>query len=141
MKKRADFYILSANNQQKRWLFTCQLLEKAFKNNLRCFVWTTDDHSSEQFDELLWNFKETSFVPHELIDASAKNIAPILIGKTLPQTETVDALINLTDNLPLSFDYARIFEIINNDPGDQQKARKRFKEYKKLGFELNSHRV
>jgi len=144
MNKRADFYILSTTEPSKRWLFACQLIEKAYNNGLSLFVWTENAEDAATIDDQLWQFKPTSFVPHviEGSEQAAGITATITIGQTLSNAIECDAVVNLTDQLPNDPSrFTRIFEVIASDPECQQHARERFKHYRTEGFELNTHKI
>lgn len=140
MKKRADFYILSTNESDKKCIFTCQLIEKAYNNGLRLFVLTENDEFSRSLDEYLWDFKATSFVPHRL--DSESNDAPIVIGTTLNAESQFDSLLNVSNQQPTNVDhFQRIFEVVGDDAHMQTQARERYKFYRAQGYELDSHKI
>jgi len=140
MNTRADFYILQKGELDAKWLLACQVAEKAFNNGLKIVIHTKDKADAQHLDDLLWSFKDTSFVPHSLIEEDNNN-APILIGQD-PVDNNFDALINVSDaDLENLSEYSRIFEIVANDATSQQLARERFKAYRAQNFELHTHKI
>lgn len=138
---RIDFYIVEHTDQAAYSRFACRLLEKAFtagRNEI--FVYQPDSQLAAQFDELLWSFNDTSFVPHRL--QSANDIsAPIVIGND-PTTasEQTQLLINLSTTTPPQHErFERMLEIVSAN--DTSTARSRFKTYRDQGAELHSHTI
>lgn len=140
MNTRADFYILQHGSLDAKWLLSCQIAEKALKNGLKTFIQTSNSADAQHLDDLLWSFRDTSFVPHALI-GSDNSPAPILIGEKA-DTHRFDALINVSDKaIDNASEYSRIFEIVANDASSQQLARDRFKTYRGHEFELHTHKI
>ena len=62
---RVDFYILEDPSSAARLKLACRLAEKAYLAAQRCWCGTRILPSYASFDEMLWIFKDGSFVPHE----------------------------------------------------------------------------
>lgn len=140
MNTRADFYILQHDSLDAKWLLSCQVAEKALKNGLKTFIQTKDSADAQRLDDLLWSFKDTSFVPHSLL-GDANNLAPILIGENAG-SQRFDAVINVSDTtINNATAYSRIFEIVANNESSAQFARDRFKIYRGHDFELHTHKI
>lgn len=63
---RVDFYVLAGPKPAARLRFACRLAEKAYRLDHRVHLQTGSAAEAEQLDELLWTFRQGSFVPHEL---------------------------------------------------------------------------
>lgn len=63
---RVDFYLLASDQPDARWLVACRLLEKAYAKGHKVYVLCNNKQDAELLDELLWTFKEDSFIPHNL---------------------------------------------------------------------------
>ena len=69
---RIDFYLLQdvADNEEKasqsKYALACRLIEKAYLRGHKVFVFCNNRQEAETLDELLWTFKEDSFIPHNL---------------------------------------------------------------------------
>ena len=141
---QVDFYVLPENGKQK--LFACALIQKAWKQGNNVFVNTRSETEAAALDDMLWTFKDISFLPHCLAaDDNAEN-APIVIGHNnqlngeMPDHTTI--MINLTDQIPQDTSKVkRILEIVAGSESERQQARKRYAEYRDQGHQLNNHKI
>ena len=140
---RIDFYVLSQSGEQARQLFACRLAEKAYKLEHTVHIHTGDEATASRPDELLWTFRDGSFVPHDLVRAGAADPeAPVSVGCHAGYTGARDLLINLDDVIPACAGaFPRIAELVTSDEDSKQKSRKRFVTYRDEGHELETHNV
>ena len=135
----AHFYILTKDaSPQGAYRLACRLAEKAFLQQLRVYIQVASPEVSLELDELLWSFRDSSFVPHGVGDDS-----PICISHAVHEPEgRYDVLINLSFQLP-SFhgQFDRIVEIVTADTSIRQQARERYALYRQLGYPLQTHEV
>ena len=135
-----DFYILDNDPPLGREKMACRLAEKIYKLGRTVFIHTDSATDSQKLDDLLWIFRDGSFVPHALAGQTAGMPAPVIISHDdKPHTHT-DVLINLSTEVPLFFSrFDRVTEII----GQQDKAtgRERFRFYRDRGYPLKSHNI
>jgi len=140
---RVDFYILKQAGQNSRQTFACRLAEKAYrlKNTVHIHAGSRDE--AERLDELLWTFRDGSFVPHECIrNATDPNDSPITIGCDDDSVEARDLLINLCDQIPSCAEtFPRVAELVTSDDDCKQLSRKRFADYRDQGHSLETHNV
>lgn len=138
---RVDFYLLASAGEASRRLFACRLAEKAYRLQNTVHIQAADRDHAEQLDELLWTFRDGSFVPHEIVGAPLQaGTAPVTIGVGTAGAAPVDLLINLTDELPERLDsFPRIAEIVTSDADCRQRSRKRFADYRSQGHDLQTH--
>jgi DNA polymerase-3 subunit chi len=61
---RVDFYILPPGDERQRLVFACRLTEKAYRQGLTVYLRAGDETTASQLDQLLWTFRQGSFVPH-----------------------------------------------------------------------------
>lgn len=123
-----------------RLLYACRVLRKAAVMGAKVQV-TADDETLRQFDQLLWTFSNTDFVPHCLQDASTlvTGQSPILLTPRPQADASCTVLLNLGPDVPDGFDqFDRIIEIVGDDPSDKQQARKRWKLYASSGCDMSS---
>ena len=140
MTKCADFYLIPANTVTEQWKTACRLLAKAFEHNQDAYVHVNDAEAAHQFNDLLWTFRDISFVPHQLAFESAEIDAPIKIGYQAPPSGKNNILVNLTDTIPDFSDlFDRIIEIIPQEKTAEINARKRYKIYQQNGRDINTH--
>ena len=139
---KIDFYILSEGDNKTRLQFACRLIEKAYKSKHRIYIHTDDQKDAHELDEMLWTYREDSFLPHNLYGDGPEPTPPIQIGFAVTPLKQRDILINLSSEIPAFFQqFNRILEIVSNVPATQESARERFKQYRGQGFELNTHKL
>ncbi len=138
MSIQIDFYILA--DQTGREQLACRLAETAYQRNHRVYLHCDSDTHARQLDDLLWSFRQGSFVPHstDLNDS----VSPVLIGYDSSPPESTDVLINLASEIPDFFDrFNRVLEIVDQHPDTLRQSRQRFKFYKQQGFQPNTHKL
>jgi DNA polymerase-3 subunit chi len=137
---KIDFYILPSPAPAARLDFACKLTEKAWRLGHRVFLLCADAEQRDALDQRLWSFKGESFVPHSLIeDADA---APIALGLAAEYGDHSDLLVNLGLAIPGTFErFARVAEIVVEDPAIRQAARDSFRFYREKGYPLQDHRL
>ncbi|HZF26673.1 MAG TPA: DNA polymerase III subunit chi [Steroidobacteraceae bacterium] len=140
---RVDFYILDEADAGARRRLACRLAEKAFAQSSRVLMLTADDEEARQLDDLLWTFRDRSFVPHELATPGRTSAAPVLIGT--PESASgasADILINVSDRMPDDIArFARIVEAVDGEPARRQAGRDRYRAYRERGLAPESHNV
>ena len=138
---RVDFYVLSQSGEQARQLFACRLAEKAYRLNHSVHIVTQDQAAAERIDELLWTFRDGSFVPHRLVGANTAE-SPVTVSSAEVDMDARDLLINLADDIPeCARAFPRIAELVTSDEMTKQKSRVRFAAYRDRGHELDTHKV
>jgi DNA polymerase-3 subunit chi len=141
MTTRVDFYLLSAAASQDAVLsFACRLVDKALQLGHRVYVYTASAEQTARLDDLLWTFRQDSFVPHAPYDNPLAAQAPVVLGHVAPPPHWTDLLVNLTPTLPPHYErFARIGEVVNHE--FRIDARGRYQHYKTLGYGLEHHNV
>ncbi len=138
---RVDFYVLSQPGEQARQIFACRLAEKAYRLNNRVHIETGDAAAAARLDELLWTFRDGSFVPHHVLGDSDLD-SPVTIGCGARDVGDRDLLINLCDDIPpIAAGFPRIAELVTADDACRQASRQRFTAYRDEGHTLESHDV
>ena len=140
---RIDFYVLSQSGEQARQFFACRLAEKAYRLEHTVHIHARDHAAAERMDELLWTFRDGSFVPHEVVRPGVDTPrSPVTIGCDVADVEPTDLLINLCDDVPARIDnFPRIAELVSSDDNSKQQSRQRFATYRDQGHELDTHKV
>jgi len=145
---RVDFYILEAAEPASRLHFACRLTEKAYGMSTGVYAHTETPAEARRLDDMLWTFRQGSFVPHQLLtndtgDGSEENVrAPVSIGSGSENESKGDLLINLTDDLPeFATGFRRVAEIISGSEAAQEAGRERFRQYRAMGLEPETHRI
>jgi DNA polymerase-3 subunit chi len=139
---RVDFYLLSDDQPNAHWLVACRLLEKAYLKGHRVFVHCDNQHDAELLDELLWTFKEESFVPHNLQGEGPEPPPPVQIGYNNEPRGFRDILLNVSPQIPpFHHKFRRVIELVLNSTEQKEQSRLRYKEYRAKGYELHTHNV
>lgn len=140
---KVDFYITENKKPVARFNLACRLAEKIQKLGHRIYIHTDDETQSQAIDELLWTFKQNTFIPHCIVttgDIQEDN--SILIGHDLDNDKEDDVLINLSQEVPSFFSrFHRVVELIDPDEKQRKMGRERFKFYKERGYPLESHPI
>ena len=138
---RVDFYVLRESGESARQRFACRLAEKAWSLDNSVHIRVTDPQTADVLDDLLWTFRDGSFVPHEKIsNADTQPASPITIGTH--EARQCDLHINLADAIPDNTGaFPRVAEIVTSDEAAKQTSRKRFVEYRDAGHTLDTHKL
>ncbi len=140
---KVNFYILSTRSEQGRQLFACKLAEKAFRLGFKTYILTHSMQQAQQMDKLLWTFRASSFVPHEIFQDSLPSIAnTVIIGTQQAPAPWQHTLINLSTECPEHISQTvQIFELLDNDETQKQAGRLRYRHYQTLGITPNTHNM
>ncbi len=139
---QVDFYVLSATSAHGRAGLACRLTEKAFSLGHKVYLLVSDDAQVQRLDELLWTFRQHSFVPHGRYPPTAGETAPVLIGTAAEPNWPADVLINLVPEVPACFARVqRVIELVDQDAAVLQASRARFRFYQAQGIEPITHRL
>ena len=140
---KVDFYILRASGEFARQQFACRLAEKAYKLDNRVHIHASGPESAAKLDDLLWTFRDGSFVPHELLGPSgAPPVSPVTIGSGRFPDGDCDLLINLGDAVPGAVaSFPRVAEVVTSDEECKSLSRQRFVDYRDQGHTLDTHNL
>src|SRR5690625_513379 len=139
---KVDFYVLTCAKVQPREQFACRLTEKAYQLGHQIYLHVEDQRQAQAMDDLLWTFRQGSFVPHDLISIEGAIKAPVLIGYGDKPDTKMDVLINLCLDVPQFFpQFRRIVEIVDQDKGQRHAGRERYRHYRDQGCLLETHKI
>jgi DNA polymerase-3 subunit chi len=134
---RADFYLIAKPRfSEQPLLLVCELARKAFAAQQPTLILTRDFTQAEALDELLWAFDDDTFIPHQLAGDDDDEHTAVLIVPPGIDTATRALTINLREQCPQSYG-DRILEVVAADPAERDGSRLRWREYQRLGFEVN----
>jgi len=152
MKTRIDFHS-SVSNQLD---YACRLVRKALAAQCKLMVRHQDESQLAQFDQLLWAFSTTDFLPHVVLNEGNHLLAqhtPILLAlasdaqafNLMSKTATRHnknphhaILINLSETVPATFaQFERLIEIVPQEEKSTQAGRERYRFYQQQGYQLN----
>src|SRR5438552_1565554 len=139
---KIDFYILSDPDEKSRLVFACRLIEKAYKRGHRIYIHADSLLEANQLDELLWTYRDDSFLPHHLHGEGPDPAPPIQIGHVAQSEKHRDILINLNKNIPVFYpQFARVIELVMNNPSTQECAREHYRLYRADGHLITTHKL
>jgi DNA polymerase-3 subunit chi len=139
---RVDFYLLSSDQPDAKWLVACRLLEKAYSKGHRVFVYCNNRQDAEHLDELLWTFRDDSFIPHNLQGEGPEPPPPVQIGYDKEPRGFNDILLNLSNDTPTFYGkFKRIMELVTNVEAEKELSRLHYKEYRAKGCDLHTHNI
>ena len=140
---RIDFYVVAGSGDPARQRFACRLAEKAYRHKNSVHIEVADSASAQVMDELLWTFRDGSFVPHDVTGSADSEVtAPVTVGVHPPEQRQPDLVINLTDGIPEGSDsFARIAEIVTSDEDSKARSRQHFATYRQNGHTLETHKI
>ncbi len=138
-----DFYVLSKAGEQQLLFQACAITEQAWKAGHRVHVQLGSRIQSQQFDDLLWTFRQDSFVPHEppgATETGSERAVTLGFSATLP--DQCELVVNLSEQVPDGFaECQRIAELVSPDDEYRQRARVRYRLYREAGCTLHNHEV
>ncbi len=143
---QVDFYILGATAAHERLRTACRLAEKAWQKGHRVFIHTDSKETASSVDDMLWTYRQDSFVPHALygdrLKVDAESLEPVVVGDGTTQPADIDVLINLTETVPSFADKsARIAEIVGAGEAARRAGRVRYREYRDRGIPIQQHNL
>ncbi len=137
---RVDFYVAKEISPQFTLRTACRIAEKAFSAGHRIHIHLKSTEDCEKLDELLWTFRDRSFIPHEISSLPMEN-CPVTISPKIGRGHP-DMLLNVTDEIPENYmQYQRIAEIIDNNPESIHAGRERYRFYRESGLDPHHHEV
>ena len=138
---QVDFYILGQRGGD-RHRFACRLTEKAWRQGHHIYLHTASQNESRELEQLLWTYRQDSFLPHGQMGEADPALNPILVGYGTDVGEEHDVLINLAPAVPEFFSrFERVAEIIDQNEEARAAGRERFRFYRDRGYPLNSHEI
>jgi DNA polymerase-3 subunit chi len=139
---QVDFYVLKEGARLNREHLVCVLASKAFMRDQRLYIHASTPHQVDMLDDLLWTFKDISFLPHQMLREGYTADTPILIGCDEAPPEEIKLMINMAHSTPPFFSrFERMIEVVSQEPEIRQQARQRYRYYQDCGCPLNLHEI
>ena len=139
---RVDFYVMEMPSERQHGHLVCRLAEEAWSEGHQVHIRCENDASASSIDNLLWSYKDTSFVPHARIDTSQSPTAPVTIGIVTQVPNSTEVLINLGSDVPDFFSrFERVMETTGSDDDARAAARQRYRFYQERGYALKTHKL
>jgi DNA polymerase-3 subunit chi len=139
---RIDFYVLQAGAHLDRERLVCRLADKAFEQGQPLYIHAAASEEAERLDDLLWTFRDISFLPHQLLHEGYTPDIPIFIGCGDAPPGAMKLMINLAHPAPSFIDqFERVIEVVGHEPDRRQQARERYRHYQNRGYSINTHNI
>lgn len=139
---KIDFYLAENPQAMSHWQVACRLLGKIYQQQHQAYVLCKDQASAEHLDELLWTFRDDSFIPHNLIGEGPSQPPPIQLGWQPPPQHHRDILLLVATPLPEQYTrFKRALVVISDDPEERDAARGLYRELQQQGLELAFHKL
>ena len=132
-----DFFLLPDADRAAADHYACVLSEQSYKQGKRVLLRGVDEDHCLRLDQLLWTFRDSSFLPHGIL---GKTTAPVLItcGEQVGSEHQV--LINLSSDIPQAFSrFERICEMVIEEESSKLVGREHYRFYRDRGYPLKHH--
>jgi len=137
---QVDFYLLGQSSPGANKL-ACRLALMALERKQKIFIITPSEDSSEQLDELMWQYPKGRFVPHARVGDPDAVKAPVSIGG-LSDLNPVDVVINLCPGaIPQPERFNRVLEIVPYADDEREASRVKYRIYRNLGLDPRTHEI
>ena len=142
MPGQVDFYVRPETSPDALERFACRLVERVWQRGHRVLVLAASETDARRIDDLLWTFRDESFVPHRRLGADDTPASErVFVGTPGAWDGELDVLLNLTPSVPDEAARAeRVAEIVPAAGAGRDAGRARYREYRDRGFELRTHR-
>ena len=140
---RIDFYLVREPAADAGEVTACRIAEKAWSRGHRVHVHTDSPDSARRLDDLLWTWRDESFVPHSRCEGDeTEGGSPVTIGWRKVPEFADDLLLNLDVRVPEGFArFSRIAEIVDGREASIAAGRERYRRYREHGCEPSTHRL
>ena len=140
---RVDFYLLDEPDGGGRDAVACRVAEKAWRRGHRVHVHVDSAESARRLDDVLWTWREESFVPHGTCGTGEETArAPVTIGWGSLPSFADDVLLNLDERVPDGFErFGRVAEVVAGSQASRAAGRERFRRYRDEGCDPVAHRL
>ncbi len=136
-----DFYILPDDQSDNLQKYACKLAEAHWQSGKRVLIQTDSSGESKLLDNLLWDLRSNSFIPHGIATLEPSDQQqPVLISHQKINSQNFQSIINLSSRpADLSNNELGIEEILNQNEQRKQSGRQNYKVYRESGYTLKHH--
>ncbi len=138
-----NFYALSDSRYERtedRLAVVCRIADKAYGLGHQVYILANSQAQCSLIDRLLWEFKPSSFLPHQIGNSFAEN--RICISEDEPSQDFTDVVINLSTTVLTSPQrLTRLNELVGPDDVSLQAGRDHYRTYKSQGLEIETHKI
>ncbi len=143
--EQVDFYILNDLDEENRLLFITRLVKKAKDIKMKVLIICSDERTKQLIDKFIWEFKDTSFIAHQIFSKPMTLPLPdIIIADINDDLSSMDFKPDILFDLSYEdrdYDIKRVM-IITNQQGDiLDISRKKYKRYVANGVTPRTHKM
>ena len=136
---RADFYLIDKPRfREQPLLLVCELAKRAYAAQQPTLILARDFEQAEAIDQLLWDFDDDAWIPHQIAGDDDDDSTAVLIVPPGVDTPDRPMLINLRESCA-SGRFERVLEVVAAETSERDGSRTRWAEYKRLGIEVAKH--
>lgn len=137
---QVDFYVLT-NAQASAGRLACKLSLMAWEQGHRVAVVAEDESAARALDELMWDYPQSRFLPHER-NAGDSDVPVSIVLSADAAGSGRDVLINLAgDAVQDPSGLRRLLEIVPSEERLRAASREKFRHYRTLGLEPGHHEI
>ncbi|MDF1795843.1 MAG: DNA polymerase III subunit chi [Coxiellaceae bacterium] len=137
--QQIDFYIFNTQGGESCRVFLYSLCQKAFNQNNKLDITTESAEQTKQIDDMLWQNKPDSFLPHHV---NKKNLQQIQLRGLNSLDKSADLLLNLSPELnDDNTHYQRILQCVFDRADHKQQSRQLYKKMQALGWQVKTHNI
>ena len=141
MNAAVTFYLLQSGDETRRFQIACRLSEMALAKQHTVYIHLDDSAQMQALDDLLWTYRDISFLPHEIVSNNTST-APILLGYGDNCLQAGDQLLNLSLTIPAFYtQFKRTLEIVPKTGELKNTLRDHYRLYKEANCDLTTHEV
>lgn len=137
---RVDFHEVTESDWEAA---ACRLVEAAYEAGERVYVCAESEAQARRLDDLLWSFREESFVPHDLWQGETPPLrrAPVTVGWHLENPCGAGCLCLFRPALPNDIlGFERVIDLVPNlHRALKAAARARYRAFREAGFDVRFH--
>ena len=136
---RADFYLIDKPRfREQPLLLVCELAKRAYAAQQPTLILARDFEQAEAIDQLLWDFDDDAWIPHQIAGDEDDDTTAVLIVPPGVDTPERPMLINLREGCATGR-FERVLEVVAAETSEREGSRTRWTEYKRLGIEVAKH--
>jgi DNA polymerase-3 subunit chi len=147
---QVDFYVLGSANLDARQM-ACRLAVMSWERGHRTLVVTESPDSASDLDNIMWEFPNSRFLPHNVPGSVGTGSEAVLISPVNELEELVMNDASLNDNcvvinlcskaLPDPNRFSRLLEIVPQQRDARLASREKYKFYRDQGIKPGSHEI
>jgi len=138
---RVDFYVIEDPQSDPRRV-ACRLVEKAWRQGHAVFVHTDSADDAQRMDDLLWTYRQDSFLPHARQSETSADDCRVFIGDGGEPTDELDVVVNLSQEVPPFYSRCqRLAEVVTAEEGSRVAGRTRYRYYREQGLAPEYHKL